>query len=418
MMSHFAYDSPRSQFPFLASRPNLVYLDSASTTQKPEVVLRAMDRFYREQNANVHRGVYPLSEQATVLYEGAREIVRGFVGAKESEEIIFTRGTTEALNMVAQGWGGQNLKQGDEVLLTVMEHHSNLVPWQMVAKRTGAMLKFAPLKGDARKGGVGLDYEAMEKLITPRTKIVSVTGLSNALGTVVNLVRVVGMARKVGAKVCADAAQLAAHFPIDVQKLDVDFLAFSGHKVYGPTGVGVLYAKREILENMEPWLGGGDMIREVSLERSTWNDLPWKFEAGTPPIAEIIGLGAALEFLKSVGWDFVRAHDVELMQYAVECLRAIKGVTLFAVDRSGKSGDSGLPVGSLSFEVEGVHAHDVSAILGERGVCVRGGHHCCMPLMKELGVTGTCRMSFGAYNEKSDIDRLADGLEKVCLTFQ
>lgn len=395
------------QFPFLAAHPDLVYLDSASTTQKPEAVLKAMDRFYREQNANVHRGVYPLSEQATVLYEGARERVRQFLNARETAEIVFTRGTTEALNMVAQGWGGQHLKKGDEVVLTILEHHSNLVPWQMVAKRTGAVLKFVPLKGDARTGFVDLDYGAMEKLITPRTKMVSVTGLSNTLGTVVDLEKVVAIARRVGAKICVDAAQLAAHFLIDVQKLDVDFLAFSGHKVYGPTGVGVLYAKREILETMEPWLGGGDMIREVALEGSTWNDLPWKFEAGTPPIAEIIGLGAALEFLERVGWDFVRTHDEELMKYAIERLGGVKGVKLFGV----------MPVGSLSFEVEGVHSHDVAAILGEHGVCVRAGHHCCMPLMKELGVSGITRLSFGVYNEKADVDRVVEGLQKVLLTF-
>lgn len=401
------------QFPFLAAHSDLVYLDSASTTQKPEAVLKAMDRFYREQNANVHRGVYPLSEQATVLYEHARECVRQFLNARETAEIVFTRGTTEALNMVAQGWGGQHLKKGDEVVLTILEHHSNLVPWQMVAKKTGAVLKFVPLQGDARKDEVELDYDAMEKSITPRTKVVSVTGLSNTLGTVVDLPRVVKMARQVGAKVCVDAAQLAAHFPLDVQKLDVDFLAFSGHKVYGPTGVGVLYAKREILENMDPWLGGGDMIREVALEGSTWNDLPWKFEAGTPPIAEIIGLGVALEFLEEVGWDFVRAHDAELMKYAIERLGAVKGVKLFGVNRAGAA----MPVGSLSFEIEDVHSHDVAAILGEHGVCVRAGHHCCMPLMKALGVSGTTRLSFGVYNEKADVDRVVVGLGKVFQIF-
>lgn len=389
----------RSRFPLMVAQPNLVYLDSASTTQKPDVVLEAMYRFYREHNANVHRGLYDLSERATVAYEGVRETVRDFLNARESAEVVFTRGTTESLNMVAQGWGGQFLKEGDEVVLTVMEHHSNVVPWQMVARKVGAVIKFAPLTVDGN-----LDYESMESLITSRTKIVSVTGLSNALGTVVNVARVVKMARRVGAKVCVDAAQLAAHFPIDVQKLEVDFLVFSGHKVYGPTGVGVLWARREILESMEPWLGGGGMIREVTLERSTWNDVPWKFEAGTPPIVEVVGLGEALKFLRGVGWSEITAHDRELMNSARAQFAAFSGVRLFGpLDGAGV----------LSFELKGVHSHDVAAVFGERGVCVRAGHHCCMPLMKHLGVSGTCRVGFGVYNDLADVDRLMSALGEV-----
>lgn len=394
----------RSRFPLLVDQSELVYLDSASSTQRVDTVLARLDHYYREMNANVHRGLYDLSENATTEYEAVRETVRGFIGAVDAREVVFTHGTTESLNIVAQAWGGQFLKEGDEVVLTVLEHHSNIVPWQMVAKKTGAVLKFVGLTDEG-----DLNYEEMASLITERTRMVSVTGLSNALGTLVDLRRVVEMAQRVNAKICLDAAQLVAHRAIDVQDLGVDFLAFSSHKIYGPTGAGVLWGRRELLAAMEPWLGGGDMIREVSLEGSTWNDVPWKFEAGTPPIAQVLGMGAAIEFLNEVGMDKIEKHDRELMEYAREKMGEIEKVRLLGLSDS---------VGVLSFEVEGVHPHDVSAILGGEGVCVRAGHHCTMPLMKALGVVGTTRASFGVYNKKSDVDRLIDGLKRVIETFK
>src|SRR3989338_3354998 len=296
--------SVKTQFPFFKKHPKVVYLDSASTSQRLGVSLKAEESYYLDFNANVHRGLYPLAEKATEKYEAVRETARQFLNAKSSSEIVFTRGATESLNIVAQGWGRKFLKKGDEIVLSVLEHHSNLVPWQMVAKETGAVLRFCPILSTGN-----LDYKSLEKLITKKTKIVTMTGLSNTLGTVIDLSVVLRFARKVGAKVCVDAAQLAAHFPIDVQKLDVDFLAFSGHKIYGPTGAGILYAKREILEEMDPWLGGGDMIREVHEEFSTWNETPWKFEAGTPNIAQVIGMGPAMKFLMKLGKNTVMRQD-------------------------------------------------------------------------------------------------------------
>jgi len=389
----------RSRFSLLVDQPDLVYLDSASTTQRVDIVLARLDHYYREMNANVHRGLYSLSEKATTEYEAVRETVRAFIGARETAEILFTHGTTESLNMVAQGWGRQFLEEGDEVVLTILEHHSNLVPWQMMAKKTGAVLKFVGITESGE-----LDYSALELLVGERTKMVSVTGLSNALGTLVDLDYVVTLAKKVGAKVCVDAAQLVAHRVVDVRKLDIDFLAFSSHKIYGPTGAGVLWARRELLEEMEPWLGGGDMIREVKVDGCTWNDIPWKFEAGTPPIAQVLGMGAAIEFLNEIGMGKIEAHDREIMEYAREKLATLEGVRLFGPSEA---------VGVLSFEVKGIHPHDVSAILAEQGVCVRAGHHCTMPLMKALGVVGTTRASFGVYTEQADVDRLVQGLEKV-----
>lgn len=397
----------RSPFPLFEQNPSLVYLDSASTTQKPEVVLRAMDDYYTQMNANVHRALYPIGEQATEAYEAVREKVRVFVNAESTQEIIFTRGATEALNIVAQGWGRQFLKPGDEVLLTPLEHHSNLVPWQLIADRVGAVLKFIPLTAEG-----DLDYAQLAILCTEKTRIVSVTGLSNTLGTVISLPRVREAASRIGALFCVDAAQLVAHFSVDVRALDVDFLAFSSHKMYGPTGVGVLYAKRSLLECMDPWLGGGDMIREVHLDHSTWNDLPWKFEAGTPSIAEVMGLGAAIDFLSSLGWDFIMLHDRELYAYALDRLARLPFVSLLG------SHDLERQRGVLSFTVKDVHAHDVAAFLGQKNVCVRAGHHCTMPLMKALGVTATARVSFGVYNTKQDIDVLIKGLSTLAKTFK
>lgn len=397
----------RSRFPIFKAHPQLVYLDSASTTERVDVSLEAERDYYINCNANVHRGLYPMAEAATEKYEAVRDLVKRFLHARERAEIIFTKGSTESLNIVAQRWGGQFLKREDEVVLSVLEHHSNLVPWQRAAQETGAVLRFCPI---TRNGN--LDYTTLEKLITRKTKMVSITGLSNTLGTVVDIPRVVRFAKKVGAKVCIDAAQLAAHLPIDVQKWDIDFLAFSSHKIYGPTGAGVLYAKREILENMDPWLYGGDMIREVHLFTSTWNDLPWKFEAGTPNIAQIIGMGAALAFMMKLGIKVIENHDRTLQEYAFKKLSELSFVTVYGPKSFQQRR------GSLSFTVEGVHPHDVAAILGEEGICVRAGHHCTMPLMQALCLISTVRASFGIYNTREDIDKMILGLEKVAQVFK
>ncbi len=397
----------KKHFPFFKKHPKLVYLDNASTTQRLDSALDAERDFYVNSNANVHRGLYPLAEEATEKYEAVRKIAKKFVNAAEESEIIFTRGTTEGLNIVAQGWGRKFLKKGDEIVLTILEHHSNLVPWQMVAKETGAQVRFCPILSTG-----GLDYKALEKLVNKKTKIVSITGLSNTLGTVVDLSVVVRLAKKVGAKVCVDAAQLAAHFPIDVKKCDIDFLAFSSHKIYGPTGAGVLYAKREILEAMDPWLGGGDMIREVHEEFSTWNEIPWKFEAGTPNIAQVIGMGAAMEFMMKLGKNKLMQHDREMQEYCFKKLNELPFVTVYGP----KSFDQHR--GSISFTVKGVHPHDIAAILGEEGICVRAGHHCTMPLMKSLCLISTVRVSFGIYNTAKDIEKLAAGLRKVAKVFK
>jgi len=397
----------KDRFPIFQNHPNLVYLDSASTSQRLDDSMAAEQSYYLLYNANVHRGLYPMAEEATTHYENVRVIARKFLNAGKEGEIIFTRGTTEALNIVAHSWGCKFLKKGDEIVLSILEHHSNLVPWQMIAKETGAVIKFCPILSTGN-----LDYKALEKLVGKKTKIVSITGLSNTLGTLIDLPVVVRLARKVGAKVCIDAAQLAAHMPIDEQKLDVDFLAFSGHKIYGPTGCGVLYAKRAILEEMDPWLGGGDMIREVHEEFSTWNDLPWKFEAGTPNIAQVLGMGAAMEFLMELGKNALMKHDREMQEYTFKILNELPYVTVYGP----KSFDQHR--GSISFTVKGVHPHDVAAILGDAGICVRAGHHCTMPLMKALCLLSTVRVSFGIYNTKEDIEALRDGLKRVAEVFK
>jgi len=396
----------RAHFPIFIAHPKLVYLDSASTTQRVDRALVAEQDYYLDSNANVHRGLYPLAEEATEKYEHVRTIAKQFLHVGKEGETVFTHGATEGLNIVALGWGRQFLKKGDEIVLSLLEHHSNLVPWQMVAKETGAVVKFCPILSTGN-----LDYKALEKLVTKKTKIISITGLSNTLGTLIDLPVVVRLARKVGAKICVDAAQLVAHMSVDVQKLDLDFLVFSAHKIYGPTGAGVLYAKREILEAMNPWLGGGDMIREVSEEFSTWNDVPWKFEAGTPSIAQVIGMGGAMEFMMDVGKNTLMKHDRELQEYAFKKLNELSFVEVY--------GSKGFDQhrGSISFNVKGVHPHDVAAILGEENICVRAGHHCTMPLMKALGVGATVRVSFGLYNTAKDVEALARGLKKVAKVF-
>ncbi len=396
----------RDRFPFFKQNSALVYLDSASTSQRVDSALAAEEEFYLRTNANVHRGLYPIAEQATEKYEGVREIAKRFLNAPAPSIIVFTRGTTEGLNIVAQCWGRAHLKKGDEVLLTLMEHHSNWVPWQMVAKETGAVLKFCPL----RQSG-DLDYEAFEKMLGPKTKMVSITGLSNVLGTWVDMKKIVTLARTVGALVCVDAAQLVAHEPIDVQALDVDFLAFSSHKIYGPTGAGILYGKAELLNAMNPWMGGGDMIRSVSLESSEWNEVPYKFEAGTPNIAGVIGMGAAMEFLMEQDWKALQAHEKTLLELLTEELKRLPFVEVYGVQKWPTHR------AAVSFNVKGVHAHDVAAVLGERGVCVRAGHHCAMPLHAWLKTPASVRASFGVYNTEADVRALVGALKQVNTLF-
>ena len=390
----------RRDFPILTrqvhGRP-LVYLDSAASSQKPLAVLDAERHYYQTSHANIHRGVYVLSEEATAAYEQAHEQVARFINAA-FEEMVFTKNTTEALNLVAYAWGLHTLRPGDEVVLTQLEHHSNIVPWQQIARRTGATVQYIQLDTQGH-----LDMEHAATLIGPRTKMVSVAHVSNVLGTV-NPVRELGrMAHAYGALLCVDGAQSIPHLPVDVRTLDCDFFAFSGHKMLGPTGIGGLYGKRHLLEQMEPFLCGGDMIREVTLEGATWNDLPWKFEAGTPPIAQGIGLAAAVAYLQSVGMEAIQAHAHTLVRYAMEQLQHTPDITMYGPNADERGG-------VVAFNLRGVHPHDVASILDHHGVAIRGGHHCAMPLMRVLGVNGTCRASFYLYNTCEEIDMLLEAL--------
>ncbi len=404
----FDLERIRADFPILHQQVHghpLAYLDSTASSQKPALVIDAMNDFYRRTNANVHRGVYQLSEQATEAMEQARGKIARFIGARSVREIIFTRNTTESINLVANAWGRANLRPGDRILLTEMEHHSNLVPWQIVAQATGAELLFIPVDGTGR-----LALDGLDRLLTERTKLVALTHMSNVLGTI-NPVKVIAAAAKqVGALVLVDGAQSVPHFPVDVGELGIDFLAFSGHKMCGPTGVGVLWGRKPLLQAMPPFLGGGSMIRSVGLRSSSWNDLPHKFEAGTPAIAEAIGLGYAVDYLASVGMDAIHQAEQQLTQYAVERLQGIDGLTLYgpAVAERG---------GVLSFNLAGVHAHDVAAVLDQQGVAVRAGHHCCQPLMELLDAPATARASFYLYTTPAEIDQLVRGLEKCKAIF-
>ena len=393
----------KAEFPILSrtvrGKP-LVYLDNAATTQKPKAVLEAMDRYYERSNANVHRGVHLLSQEATDAFEAAREAVRGFVSAASVKEVVFTRGTTEAINLVAQSWGRANLKAGDEIVVTTMEHHSNIVPWQLVAAATGAVVRAAPID-DAGE----LPLDAFARTLSPRTRVVAVTHVSNALGTVVPVAEVARMAHARGAVVLVDGAQAAAHVPIDVRAIDADFYAFSGHKLYGPTGIGVLYGKEALLAAMPPWQGGGDMIRTVSFEGTTWNDLPFKFEAGTPNVAGAVGLHAAITWFSGVGLDRAAAHEAALLARGTEILKGIPGVRLV--------GTAAHKASVLSFTVEGVHPHDVGTILDLEGVAIRTGHHCAQPVMARYGIPATARASLAVYNLEEDLVALERGLAKV-----
>jgi cysteine desulfurase/selenocysteine lyase len=397
----------RAQFPILARSVHgkpLVYLDNAATTQKPAAVLAALDDYYRAHNANVHRGVHTLSAEATTLMEAARETVRRFLNAPAAREIVFVRGTTEAVNLMAQAWARPRLRPGDEVLVTAMEHHSNLVPWQMVCAQTGATLRAVPITDDGR-----LDLEAFDLLLSRQTRVLALGHVSNALGTVHPVAELARRAKEVGALVFVDGAQGAPHLLADVAALGCDAYAFSGHKTYGPTGIGALWAKADVLESMEPWQGGGEMIRTVTLAGSTWNEIPYKFEAGTPDIAGAVGLGAALAWLLALDARAVRAHEDDLVRRAAARLADTPGVRLIgrAPERAGV----------VSFVVEGVHPHDVGTILDQEGVAVRTGHHCAQPVMERFGVPATTRASFALYNTEADVEALAQGLERVRKVF-
>lgn len=390
-------------FPILGKTVNgrrMVYLDSAATALKPVQVIRAVEHAYRDLPANVHRGVHTLSREATAAYEGARETVRGFLNAERVDELVFTSGTTAAINLVARSWGASNLRPGDEIILSHMEHHSNIVPWKMLSEEKGFTIKIIPVTDRGE-----LDLEVFESLLSERTKLVAVTHVSNALGTINPVEKIIAAAHAHGAKVLIDAAQSAPCLPLDVQKLDCDFLAFSGHKLFGPTGIGVLYGKAELLELMPPFMGGGDMILSVSFEEICFNKPPYRFEAGTPNIAGAIGLGAAIDYVKATGFDAIQKHEQILLKEATAALEAIDGVRIV--------GTAPEKVAVISFVIDGVHPHDTGSIFDSCGVAIRAGHHCAQPLMTRFGLPATARAAFSIYNTSDDVSRLVEAVHKV-----
>lgn len=393
----------RQQFPILGREvkgKKLIYLDNAATSQKPQVVLDALTRYYTDFNANIHRGIHTLAEEATAAFELTRDAIQRFLNASSREEIIFTKGTTESINLVAYTWGRQNIKAGDEIIISAMEHHSNIVPWLMLCEEKGAVLKVIPINDDGE-----LLMDEFKNLITERTKLVSVVHVSNALGTINPVKEIIKIAHEAGAIVLVDGAQSTVHMDIDVTDLDCDFFAFSGHKLYGPTGIGALYGKRDILLGMPPFHGGGEMIKEVSFQSFSYNDLPYKFEAGTPNVADAVALRTAFEYTEALGKDNIRRHENELLAYATERLDAIDGIRIF-----GRAQEK---ISVLSFVVENVHPQDLGILLDNRGIAVRTGHHCAQPLMDRFGIPGTTRASFALYNTKEEIDELALGLQKA-----
>ncbi|MGY8752519.1 MAG: cysteine desulfurase [Phycisphaerales bacterium] len=379
---------------------SLVYLDSAATTQKPQSVIDAVTHYYKQDNANIHRGVHTLSQRATQAYENARKSLSTLLGANRPEEVIFVRGATEAINLLAQAWARPRLVEGDEILITEMEHHSNIVPWQMVCEQTGAVLKVTPVLDDG-----SLDIEAYKSLLSEDTVLVSIAHVSNAIGTINPVQELCALAKEVGATTVIDGAQACGHIPVDFKTIDCDFYAVSGHKMFGPTGIGCLLGKYDVLQEMEPWQGGGDMILSVSFEETTWNDVPFKFEAGTPNIAGAIGLGAAVEFIESVGYETMVSHEQELLAYGRTVLEKIDGVSLI--------GASAHNAGVISFTVQGVHPHDVGTILDHAGVAIRTGNHCAEPLMRRFGLSATCRASLSIYNTTEDLDRLGLAVQEA-----
>ncbi|MEQ8288694.1 MAG: cysteine desulfurase [Gammaproteobacteria bacterium] len=403
----FDVEQVRADFPLLQQQVNgkpLVYLDNAATAQKPAVVIETLDRYYREYNSNIHRGVHTLSQLATDAYEGARDRIRQFINAESNKEIIFVRGATEAINLVAQSYARPNLGPGDEILITEMEHHSNIVPWQMLAEQTGATLKYVPIN-DAGE----LQMEKLDELLSSKTRLVAVVHISNALGTINPVTTIIEKARAVGAKILLDGAQAVPHTRVDVQELDCDFYVFSGHKLFGPTGIGVLYGKQELLEAMPPYQGGGDMIKMVSMDRTVYNDLPHKFEAGTPHIAGVIGLGAAVDYVESIDFEHAAQFEIELLAYATEKANQVEGLKIVGTAANKTS--------ILSFTLDRIHPHDIGTILDNEGVAIRAGHHCAMPIMERFKVPATARASFAFYNNHEEVDALFDAIEKCKQVF-
>jgi cysteine desulfurase/selenocysteine lyase len=400
---NFDIEKIRSLFPVLHQEVHgkpLIYFDNAATTQKPQSVLDALTRYYNHDNSNIHRGAHALADRATRYYEETRETIKDFIHAREAAEIIFTKGTTESINLVASTFGRKFIEKDDEILISTMEHHSNIVPWQMLCEEKGAILKIIPISESGE-----ILYEEFEKLLSPKTKLVSIVHASNALGTINPVRKIIQAAHSIGAKVLLDGAQSTSHLEVDVQELDCDFLAFSAHKLYGPTGLGVLYGKREILEAMPPFQGGGEMIKEVTFEKTTYNEIPFKFEAGTPNIADVIAFKSSLDFINGLGKKAIKAHEDELLAYANEKMLEIKGFI--------PVGTAPEKVSVLSFNINGMHPYDVGMMLDANGIAVRTGHHCTQPLMKRLGLEGTVRASFAVYNSKSEIDSMADNVAKI-----
>ncbi|WP_341896732.1 cysteine desulfurase [Ferrovibrio terrae] len=399
----FDIERIRADFPILSEKvygKPLVFLDSGASAQKPRAVIDAMTQMYEHTYANVHRGIYALSQQATDAYEKAREKIAHFIGTRDVREVVFTRNATEAINLVAHSWGWKNLKAGDEVLITHLEHHANIVPWQILGERYGVVLKVAPINDRGE-----LIWDEFVKLIGPKTKLIALAHVSNTLGTILPVADVIRIAHDKGVKVLIDGSQAVQHMPVDVKALDADFYVFTGHKLYGPTGIGVLYAKAEILEGMPPWQGGGDMILSVSFEKTEYNDIPHRFEAGTPAFVEAVGLGAAIDYVQSIGLEAIATHEADLTAYAMEKLSAINSLRII--------GTAEHKAGVISFVLEGIHPHDIGTILDREGIAVRVGQHCAHPLMERFGVPATVRASFGMYNTRAEIDALCAGLRRV-----
>jgi cysteine desulfurase/selenocysteine lyase len=399
----FDVNEIRKSFPVLEREVNnqlLVYLDNAATSQKPQAVIDALNYYYSNYNANIHRGIHTLAEEATAAYEATRKTVQKFINAPSSDEIIFTRGTTEGINLVAYTWGRKNIHEGDEIIISTMEHHSNIVPWQILCEEKKAVLKVIPINDD---GDILMDE--YKKLLSEKTKLVSIAHASNALGTINPVKEIIDEAHKVGALVLVDGAQSSVHLDIDVQKMDCDFFAFSGHKVYGPTGAGALYGKRKILEDMPVFMGGGEMIKEVTFEKTTFNELPYKYEAGTPNIADTIALKVALDFVTELGKNIIRNHENDLLKYATEQLNGIDGLRIIGTAKN--------KVSLISFVIKNIHPQDIGVLLDNQGIAVRTGHHCTEPLMKRFGIPGTVRASFAMYNTKEEVDRLTSALKKA-----
>ena len=402
MMMNFSVDDIRAQFPILQTKIGkypLVYFDNGATSQKPQVVIDCIDQYYSAENANIHRGVHHLSQVSTTNYENARKTIQAYLNAEKSEEIIFTKGTTDGINLIAQSFG-RMLNAGDEILITEMEHHSNIVPWQMVAQERGLVVKYIPINEAGE-----LKLEVLEELLTDRTKLVTVTHVSNALGTINPIEKIIEAAHKIGAKVVIDAAQSLQHFKVDVQALDCDFMVFSGHKIFGPTGVGILYGKADLLNAMPPYQGGGDMIKTVSMKATTYNDLPHKFEAGTPNIVGGIGLGKAIEWLSSLDLLAIQAHENDLLAYATSALEAIPNLKIYGTAAHKSS--------TISFLIEGTHPYDIGTLLNQQGVALRTGHHCTQPIMDFFEIPGTIRASFSFYNTREEIDHFINALKKA-----